>query len=58
MQALLHTNLPLADVAHRAGFFDQSHMGRAIRRYAGITPGEIRARRGSARGDALRVDAP
>lgn len=33
---------PLADVAVRAGFADQSHFTRAFRRHTGVTPGRYR----------------
>ncbi|WP_459678422.1 AraC family transcriptional regulator [Acidisoma sp. 7E03] len=36
------TNLPIAEVAVRAGYGDQSTMTRALRRLRGQTPGEIR----------------
>ncbi len=35
---------PLCDVALLAGFANQSHMARAMRRFAGVTPGELRRR--------------
>ena len=31
-----------AETAHEAGFFDQSHLTRVLRRFDGRTPGEIR----------------
>ena len=40
---LLHTRLPLARVAYRAGFADQSHMTRSMKRRLGTTPGVLRA---------------
>ena len=35
---------PWAEVAEAAGFADQSHLHRAFRRFAGLTPGEYRSR--------------
>lgn len=35
--------LPLAEVAYRCGFADQSHMGRAFRKRFGTTPAKARA---------------
>ena len=46
VQALTETDLTLGEVALSTGFFDQSHMGRALRRSFGATPLEIRRRRG------------
>src|SRR5262249_28161208 len=34
---------PLARVAADAGFFDQAHMNREVRRYAGVAPSALRA---------------
>lgn len=40
---LLHnTSIPIAEIAFRTGFSDQSHMTRALRRAFGATPGAIR----------------
>jgi AraC family transcriptional regulator len=39
---LRDTHAPLAEVAARCGFSDQSHMTRALRRHAGITPARAR----------------
>jgi AraC family transcriptional regulator len=42
-QALLaDPALPLHEVAHRAGFADQSHLARHVRRHLGTTPGALR----------------
>jgi AraC family transcriptional regulator len=41
---LEHSQLPIKDIALRAGFYDQSHMTRWMRRVAGITPTEIKSR--------------
>jgi AraC-like DNA-binding protein len=35
---------PLARVALEAGYYDQSHFIRELRRFAGMTPGELRQR--------------
>jgi AraC family transcriptional regulator len=32
----------LSEIAFECGFSDQSHLGRTVRRYAGLAPGEIR----------------
>lgn len=37
------TDSPLAEIASRAGFYDQSHFSRTFKRIIGITPGEYRA---------------
>lgn len=39
---LLHTNLPLADVAICCGFADQSHFTKVFRRVLGTSPGNFR----------------
>jgi AraC family transcriptional regulator len=41
-ELILQTRLPLADVAQRSGFSDQSHLTRAMRRYFGATPARLR----------------
>jgi AraC family chemosensory pili system transcriptional regulator ChpD len=41
-RALLEQQLPLCEVAARAGFADQSHLNRHFRRQWGFTPGEFR----------------
>lgn len=46
VRALTDTDLPLTEIALSSGFYDQSHMGRALRRSLGATPLEIRSRRG------------
>jgi AraC family transcriptional regulator len=43
------TRAPLAEIAARCGFSDQSHMTRALRRHAGVTPGRARRSRLPAR---------
>lgn len=39
---LSESRVPLSDVAQRAGYADQSHLSKAMRRYFGRTPGELR----------------
>lgn len=39
---LLHSNLPIAEIAQTVGFAHQSHMARHMRRILGITPGDLR----------------
>lgn len=39
---LSRSALPLAEVAARAGYADQSHLSRAVRRYLGVTPLQLR----------------
>lgn len=41
--ALLDTDLGLAEIAQRAGFADQSHLGRTVRRFCGASPARVRA---------------
>jgi AraC family transcriptional regulator len=40
---LQRDDAPLADVALQAGFANQSHLARCMRRFMGVTPGRIRA---------------
>jgi AraC family transcriptional regulator len=40
----LETGKPLAELALRAGFSDQSHLTRIFKRFTGQTPGEYRAK--------------
>jgi AraC family transcriptional regulator len=53
--------LPLSDVALQAGFANQSHMARCMRRFAGVTPGALRhagrGNRGSTQPHELRRPA-
>lgn len=44
-QLLTRTTLPIAEVAARAGFADQSHLTRVLGRHLGRTPGAVRAAR-------------
>jgi AraC-like DNA-binding protein len=46
---LLHTDLPLADVAVRCGFADQSHFTKVFRRSFGASPGKLRSASSSKR---------
>jgi helix-turn-helix protein len=39
--ALLEHGTPIADAVHEAGYFDQAHLTRSLRRFFGRTPGEI-----------------
>ena len=41
-QLLTSTSVSLTDVAMRAGFFDQSHMTRVLKRFLGVTPAALR----------------
>lgn len=41
---LENTHRPIAEIAQEAGFYDESHMGRAFRRRFGISPGTLRSR--------------
>jgi AraC family transcriptional regulator len=41
-ELLTATAVPLSDVAMRAGFFDQSHMTRVVKRFMGVTPAALR----------------
>jgi AraC-like DNA-binding protein len=34
--------VPLSEVAMSAGFFDQSHMTRVLKRFLGVTPAMLR----------------
>jgi AraC family transcriptional regulator len=43
---LAHSDAPLADVALAAGFADQSHFGRTMKRILGVTPAAFRAANG------------
>jgi AraC family transcriptional regulator, positive regulator of tynA and feaB len=40
---LVHSSLPIASVAARAGYFDASHFAREFRRFYGETPRQHRA---------------
>jgi AraC-like DNA-binding protein len=45
---LLSAGVPAAEAARRAGFADQPHMGRSLKRFVGLTPSQI-ARSSAAR---------
>ena len=45
MSLLANQNLSLAEVASLAGFYDQSHMARCMRRVAGVTPAVVKRQR-------------
>lgn len=38
---LLRDGVPILDVVHRAGYFDQAHLTRSLRRFIGETPSNI-----------------
>lgn len=42
---LVETTLPIAEVAHHAGFYDQSHFTYHFKRLVGITPSKMRRRK-------------
>lgn len=46
---LLRSDAPLADVALAAGFADQSHFGRTMKRALGVTPAAFRSANGNRR---------
>jgi AraC-like DNA-binding protein len=39
---LISTDFPICDIAHAAGFFDQSHFVRTFKKFTGMTPSEYR----------------
>jgi AraC-like DNA-binding protein len=43
--ALVGSGAPLGQIALDAGYYDQSHFIREVRRFSGMTPGELRQRR-------------
>jgi AraC-like DNA-binding protein len=45
--ALLRQGVPIPDVVHQKGYFDQSHMTRSLKRWVGRTPARIASARGS-----------
>jgi AraC family transcriptional regulator len=45
---LLETDRPIADIAARTGFTDQSHLNRILKRHAGLSPGQFRKSRDGA----------
>lgn len=38
---LLHSGMPLTEVAHKMGFYDQAHFSRAFKRFVGLTPSSL-----------------
>jgi AraC family transcriptional regulator len=42
LDLLLHSNVPITEVALRSGFSSQSHLSRHLRRLRGITPAALR----------------
>jgi AraC-like DNA-binding protein len=40
---LLRDGVPIVDVVHRAGYFDQPHLTRSLRHFVGQTPAQVRA---------------
>lgn len=42
-QQISATDIPFSDIAHAAGFFDQSHFARTLKKFVGLTPSEYRA---------------
>lgn len=43
--ALLQRGVPILDVVHEAGYYDQPHLTRALRRWLGQTPAQIAGQR-------------
>ncbi len=39
--SLLKQGLPIADVTYQAGYFDQPHLTRSLKRFIGLTPSQI-----------------
>lgn len=44
-RALARSTRPVAEIAHEAGFVDQSHLSRTMRRFLGMPPGAFRRTR-------------
>ncbi len=42
MKQLAESERSLADVAAAAGFYDQSHLNRVVKRFTGLTPAQLR----------------
>lgn len=38
---MLHSGVPLTEVAHRMGFYDQAHFSRLFKRFVGLTPSSL-----------------
>lgn len=49
IEFMLHTKLPLIDVANRVGFSEASTFHRAFKQWTGVAPGEYRLSHGAAR---------
>jgi AraC-like DNA-binding protein len=47
--ALLQRGVPVLDVVHEAGYYDQPHLNRALKRWLGQTPAQIAGARPDAR---------
>ncbi len=55
IEYLLHTPLPLLEIANRVGFSEASTFHRAFKQWTGVAPGEYRLSHGSERTDAACV---
>jgi AraC family transcriptional regulator len=42
---LIETSLPIAEVAQKVGFYDQSHFNYHFKRLIGVTPRKVRGRK-------------
>jgi len=40
---ICHTDLPLADIAVKSGFYDQGHLSRVFKRFTGMSPSKYRS---------------
>ncbi len=40
---LLRRGVPIVEVVHQAGYYDQAHLTRSLKRFAGLTPGALAA---------------
>jgi AraC family transcriptional regulator len=49
-ELLTGSTSPLTEIAMRAGFFDQSHMTRVVKRFLGVTPARLREKREAGNG--------
>jgi AraC family transcriptional regulator len=45
LSLLKHSQSPIKEIALQAGFYDQSHMTKWMRRVAGVTPSDVKSRR-------------
>lgn len=48
----------LAELAFRAGYADQAHLSRDVRRLSGLTPAALRARQARTASDPFKTEAP